>query len=107
MHDKTHRQGTVKQETICWPMSGNFTHRHHVEPRVKLYVPREESFPIPLRYIDGSRATSTILEVVLERRIDDHWNVGGDRDLSDAWTGFTRFTILDEKPSSLVDVLRT
>ena len=27
-----------------WPMSGNFIYRHHVEPRVKLYSPREESF---------------------------------------------------------------
>ena len=34
-----------------WSMSGNFIHRHHVEPRVKLYSPREESFPIPLKYI--------------------------------------------------------
>ena len=31
-----------------WSMSGNFKNRHHVEPRVKLYLPREESFPIPL-----------------------------------------------------------
>ena len=31
-----------------WSMSGNFINRHHVEPRVKLYLPREESFPIPL-----------------------------------------------------------
>ena len=30
-------------------MSGNFMCRHHVEPRVKLYSPREESFPIPLK----------------------------------------------------------
>ena len=37
-----------------WSMSGNFIHRHHVEPRVKLYSPREESFPIPLKYIDVS-----------------------------------------------------
>ena len=28
-------------------MSGRFNYRHHVEPRVKLYSPREESFPIP------------------------------------------------------------
>ena len=28
-----------------WSMSGNFIYRHHVEPRVKLYPPREESFP--------------------------------------------------------------
>ena len=41
----------------CWwsdewflSMSGNSIYRHHVEPRVKLYSPREESFPIPLKY---------------------------------------------------------
>ena len=38
-----------------WSMSGNFIYRHHVEPRVTLYSPREESFPIPLKYIDVSR----------------------------------------------------
>ena len=27
-----------------WSMSRNFIHRHHVEPRVKLYSPREETF---------------------------------------------------------------
>ena len=42
-----------------WSMSGNFKYRHHVEPRVKLYSPREESFPIPLKYIDVSRTTHT------------------------------------------------
>ena len=34
-----------------WSMSGNFIYCHHVEPRVKLYSPRDESFPIPLKYI--------------------------------------------------------
>ena len=33
-----------------WSISGNFMYRHHVEPRVKLYLPREESFPLPLKY---------------------------------------------------------
>ena len=28
-----------------WSMSGNFIYRHHVEPGVKLYSAREESFP--------------------------------------------------------------
>ena len=42
-----------------WSMSGNFIVRHHVEPRVKLYSPREESFPIPLKYIDDSRTAHT------------------------------------------------
>ena len=44
-----------------WSMSGNFIYRHHVEPRVKLYSPREESFHIPLKYIDVSRTTCTNL----------------------------------------------
>ena len=46
-----------------WSMSGNFIYRHHVEPRVKLYSPRDESFPIPLKYIDVSKTTHTNLDV--------------------------------------------
>ena len=76
-----------------WSMSGNFKYRHHVEPRVKLYPPREESFPIPLKYIDVSRTTRTNLDVKQERRIDDYWNIDGSRDVSDSWTGFTQFTL--------------
>ena len=80
-----------------WSMSGSFIYRHHVEPRVKLYSPREESFPIPLKYIDVSRTTHTNLDVKQEKRIDDYWNIDGSRDLSDPWTGFTQFTLLDKK----------
>ena len=80
-----------------WSMSGNFIYRHHVEPRVKLYSPREESFPIPLKYIDVSRTTHTNWDVKQESRIDDCWNVDGSRDLSDSWTGLTQFTPLEEK----------
>ena len=81
-----------------WSMSGNFKNRHHVKPRVKLYSPREESFPVPLKYIDVSRTTHTNLDVKQEKRIDDYWNIDGSRDLSDYWTGFTQFTPLEEKP---------
>ena len=56
-------------------MSGNFI--YHVEFRVKLYSPREESFPIPLKYIDVSRTMHTNLDVKQEKRIDDYWNIGG------------------------------
>ena len=73
-------------------------YRHHVEPRVKLYSPKEESFTIPLKYIDVSRTTHTNLDVMQERCIDDYWNIDGSRDLSDPWTGFTEFTLLGEKP---------
>ena len=65
-------------------------YRHHVEPRVELYVPKEESFPIPLKFIDVTRTTYTSLDVLLEN-IEDCWNVDGEKEVSDAWTGFTRF----------------
>ena len=84
-----------------WSTSGNFIYRHHVEPRVKLYSPREESFPIPLKYIDVSRTTHTNLDVRQEKRIDDYWIIDGSRDLSDPWTGFTQFTLLEEKPPEI------
>ena len=79
-------------------MSGSFIYRHHVEPRVKLHSPREESFPIPLKYIDISRIIDTNLDVKQEKRIDDYWNIDGSRNLSDPWTGFTQITLLEEKP---------
>ena len=66
-----------------WSMSRNFIYRHHVEPRVKLHSPREESFPIPMKYIDVSRTTHTNLDVKQERCIDDYWNIDGTRDLLD------------------------
>ena len=80
-----------------WYMSRSFENRHHVEPRVTLYSVREESFPIPLKYIDVSRTTHTNLDVKQEKRIDDYWNIDGSRDLSDPWTSFTQFNLLDEK----------
>ena len=80
-----------------WSTSGNFTYCHHVEPRVKLYSPREESFPTPLKCTDVSRTTHTSLDVKQEKRIDDYWNIDGSRDLSDPWTGFTQFTFLEEE----------
>ena len=81
-----------------WSMSGSFIYRHYVEPRVKLYSPREESFPSPLKYIDVSRTTHTNLDVKQEKRIDDYWNIDGSRNLPDPWTGFTQFAPLEGKP---------
>ena len=80
-----------------WFISGDFIYRHHVEPRVKLYVPREESFLIPLKYIDVTRTTDTSLDVLLAKQ-KDNWNVDGDRKLPDARTGFTRFIVLNDEP---------
>ena len=87
-----------------WSMSGNFIFRHHVEPRVKLNSPREESFPIPLKYIDVTRTTHTNFDVKPEKRFDDYWNIDGSRDLSDPWTGFTQFTPITRKSSRRIYV---
>ena len=65
---------------------------------LKLCVPEEESFPKPLEYIDVVRRTNTTSEAVLESRNDDYWNVDGSRHLSEPWTGFTQFIMLNEGP---------
>ena len=85
-------------------MSGSFIYRHHVEPRVKLDPPREESFFIPLKDIDVTRTTHTNLDVKQEKRIDDYWNIDGSRDLSDPWTGFTTIYFTSMK-KFLTDIL--
>ena len=96
-HDSSLYDGEARND--FWSISGNFICRHHVEPRVKLYVPRGESFLIPLKWIDVTRTASTSLNVNAGESIDDYWNVDEDRDLSDTRTSFTRFTILDEIPT--------
>ena len=79
-------------------ITGENIYRHHVETRVELYVPTEESFLIPLKYIIVTRTTNTTLDVMSEKNIEDYWNVDGARELSDTWTGFTRFIVLNERP---------
>ena len=87
-----------KRKSDFWTITGEFICRHHVVPRVKLYVPQEESFLIPMKYIDVTTRTYTSLDVMLEKQVEDYWNLDGERELSDAWTGFTRFILLKEKP---------
>ena len=94
--DSTRDDAAAKND--FWSITGDFIYRHHVEPRIKLYMPREESFHIPLRYIDVTRTTHTSLDVLMEKHIEDCWNVDADREISDAWTGFTRFISLNERP---------
>ena len=48
--------------------------------------------------MDVTRTTHTNLDVKQVKRIDDYWNIDGSRDLSDPWTDFTQFTLLEEKP---------
>ena len=38
-------------------------------------MPKEETFPVPLKYIDVTRSTYTDLDVMQEKLVDDYWNV--------------------------------
>ena len=68
-----------------WSVQGDIIYRHHSEPRLQLYVPKEETFPIPLKQVDVTRAAYTNVD-------DDYWSVDANRSLSDSWKEFTKFT---------------
>ena len=70
-----------------WSTEGDFIYRYHNELRVQLHVPKEDSFPIPLKYIDVTRSTHTNLDVMQENVSRIIGNVDGDRTLSDSWIG--------------------
>ena len=70
-----------------WSIQEDFIRRHHNEPRVQLHVP---TFPIPLKYIDVTRASYTNQDVLQEKLFDDYWNVDANRSLSGSWKGFTK-----------------
>ena len=70
---------------------GGFIYRHHVEPRVKLHMPKEETFPIPLKYIDITRNTHTSLDVLLERMEKENYQMHGQA--SQDW-----FIVLNNRP---------
>ena len=80
--DSTREDAEAKKK--FWSITGDFIYRHHVEPRVKLRMPQEESFPFPMKYNDVTRTTYTSLDVLLEKNIDDYWNVDGERELPDS-----------------------
>ena len=62
----------AEAENVFWTITGDFIYRHHIVPRVRLYVPKEESFPIPLKYIDVTRTTHASLDVLLEKHIEGY-----------------------------------
>ena len=92
---KTHFKMPVKQFTISGPCRETSYTAITLNPESN-FTRREESFPIPLKYI-VTRTTHTNLDVKQLKRIDEYWNISGSRYLSDPWTGFTQFIFLEEK----------
>ena len=62
----------VETRNDCWTVQGDFMYRHHIEPRVRISLPKEETLPIPLKYIDVTRSTHTDLDVMQQKSIDDY-----------------------------------
>ena len=80
-----HNIETLKPVPTLWSIQGDVIYRHHTEPRVQLHVQKEERFRIPLKY-----TAVTDLHVLQEKKLDYNWNVDS--------RGFTKFTLLKEKP---------
>ena len=90
---------TEEAESDFWTITGEFIYRHNGEPESKLYVPKEETFPIPMNYIDVTRTTNTSLDVLLDKKywrlLERGWRK---KNCQMHWTGFTRFILLNERP---------
>ena len=65
----TESRGDDEARRDFWSIQSDFISRHHNELRVQLYVSKEETFPIPLKYIDVTKSTHTNLDVLPEKRI--------------------------------------
>ena len=61
----------AEARTDFWSVQDDFTNRYHAEPRVQLYVPKEETFPIPRKYIDVTWSSHTDPGVMQEKKMDD------------------------------------
>ena len=86
--DSSWYDGEAKND--FWSISGKFIFCHHVEPRVKLYVPREVSFSFSTEIHRRDQGYKNSIGCSAGENIEDYWNVDGDRELSDTWTGFTQ-----------------
>ena len=92
----------VKLEMTSGPFQGTLFSVITLNSESDCTCQEKNHFPVPLKYIDVTRATSSSLDVMLEKIIDDYWNVDGVRELSNTWTNFTRLVVLFEKPTGRV-----
>ena len=80
-----------------WSMSGNFIYRHHVEPRVKLLLAERRIIPSEVHW----RIQNYLYKIWMSNKRNASMIFGmsmGQETFSDPWTGFTQFTLLEEKP---------
>ena len=75
------------------------------EPRVKLYMPIEESHLLPMNYIDVTRTTQTSLDVLSEKilMITRTWI---EKELPDAWTGSRKIYFVEWKATCRINMVQ-
>ena len=56
----------AEAEKDFWSIQGDFIYRHHIEPRVQLCVPKEETFRVPLNTLMWPELLMQILDVLQE-----------------------------------------
>ena len=52
-----------------WTITSDVLVRHHLNPRTKMYCPEEADLPIPIRFLDARRRTTTDIEEHHEKAI--------------------------------------
>ena len=62
-----------------WAISGDALVRFIMQPRTEMFFPAKENTPTPLRYIDITRVTYTILCSKSKAWISDYWPVAAPR----------------------------
>ena len=101
--------GKGSEEEDFWSFNGDDQYGytlvcHHRVPRTSLFVPNDSNSPLLTKYLDVERLTYTSLETLSESRIEDCWNLDGEKELSDSWTGKTVFFLLHPPEPGFVRV---
>ena len=103
---------TGEHEEDYWSFSpgcDTILYRWHRRPRTSLYVPEDgvDDLPIPRQFLDILRFTKTDSDYVGEDRVKDYWTTQAfpdpaqpskSHDLSEPWTGHTRFYVRRPPP---------
>ena len=95
-HLKTHIRMPVKQEMIFAPCQETSYTAITLNPGSN-FTRREKNHSLFHWNTLTSPELHTQIWMLSKSRIDDNWNIDGSRDLSDPWTGFTQFALLEEK----------
>ena len=89
--------------TKIWTRPPDVITRHHREPRSTLSIPKADSCPLPLEYLDVLRRADTKLSHAADAAIYDHWKRDGEKELSGPWTGRAVLNLQWAKCGSTVD----